>query len=64
MFNGGASVQDIQCVTGHKFEKLVKRYLKRVGDDKKVHYAQILSKTWNSIIEHNQESTTEESKHD
>ena len=42
MFNNGAAVQDIQCVTGHKNSDSVKRYLKRVGDSKKQDFSRML----------------------
>ena len=42
MFNNGAAVEDIQCITGHKNADSVKRYLKRVGDSKKQEYSRIL----------------------
>ena len=50
MFNSGHSVSDIQCVTGHRNADSVKRYLRRVGDDKKIEFSKTLSKTFNKDI--------------
>ena len=42
LFNKGFAAQDIQCVTGHRNENSVKRYIKRVDDNKKQSYAAAL----------------------
>ena len=59
MWNSGCSVQDIQNVTGQKKEDSVKRYLKRVGDDKKKEYSRVLSNSFNKGKEedNNQQTT-------
>lgn len=43
LFNRGFTAQDIQCVTGHKREDSVKRYMRRVCDAKKMGYSNALS---------------------
>ena len=47
MFNIGASVADIKCVSGHKSDNSVDRYVKRIDDDKKSELSSLLSRAWN-----------------
>lgn len=46
LFNKGLSTQDIQCVTGHKNENSVKKYIRRVGDDKKQKFSLALNSSF------------------
>ena len=49
LFNAGVPTTDIQCVTGHKNQDSVKRYIKRIDDSKK----QMLSKNLHKSFEMN-----------
>ena len=44
LFNKGVPMEEISCITGHKNIKSVKRYVRKVNDDKKAHYASLLAK--------------------
>lgn len=44
LFNEGVPMEEISCITGHKNIQSVKRYVRKVGDDKKAHYASLLVK--------------------